>query len=140
MRKKQERFVVTFATTTGAMAMEQACRSAGLPGRLIPVPRSITAGCGMCWSAPPSARADLEALVIREKLDVGGRYAVLRGGGENKSANCEECVYYDYDEELAAYVCEADLDEDEMERFLRGGTQDCPFYRPGDDYRTARRQ
>ena len=55
------------------------------------------------------------------------------------SANCEECVYYDYDEELAAYVCEADLDEDEMERFLRGGTRDCPFYRPGDDY-TARRQ
>lgn len=26
-----------------------------------------------------------------------------------------------------------------MERFLRGGTRDCPFYRPGDDYRTARR-
>ncbi|MBS6353709.1 DUF3343 domain-containing protein [Oscillibacter sp.] len=77
MRKKQERFVVTFATTTGAMAMEQACRSAGLPGRLIPVPRSITAGCGMCWSAPPSARADLEALVIRERLDVDGLYAVL---------------------------------------------------------------
>ena len=45
--------------------------------RLIPVPRSITAGCGMCWSAPPSARADLEALVIRERLDVDGLYAVL---------------------------------------------------------------
>ena len=26
MREKQERFVVTFATTTGAMAMERACR------------------------------------------------------------------------------------------------------------------
>ena len=73
MRKKEERFVVTFATTTGAMAMERACRM----GRLIPVPRSITAGCGMCWSAPPSARADLEALVIRERLDVDGLYAVL---------------------------------------------------------------
>ncbi|MFR3922329.1 MAG: DUF6472 family protein [Dysosmobacter welbionis] len=46
------------------------------------------------------------------------------------SANCEECVYYDYDEELAAYVCEADLDEDEMERFLRGGTRDCPSTGP----------
>ena len=56
------------------------------------------------------------------------------------AANCEECVWYDYDDELEAYVCGADLDEDEMERFLRGGTQDCPFYRPGDDYRTARRQ
>ena len=56
------------------------------------------------------------------------------------TVNCEECVWYDYDDELEAYVCEADLDEDEMEQFLRGGTRDCPFYRPGDDYRTARRQ
>ena len=77
MRKKQERFVVTFATTTGAMAMERACRAAGLPGRLIPVPRSITAGCGMCWSAPPEAQAELEDLVVREKLDVDGLYTVL---------------------------------------------------------------
>ena len=69
--------MVTFATTTGAMAMERACRDAGLPGRLIPVPRSITAGCGMCWSAPPDAREDLEALVVREKLDVDGLYTVL---------------------------------------------------------------
>ena len=56
------------------------------------------------------------------------------------ASNCEECVHYDYDEELDAYVCEAELDEDEMERFLRFGTAACPFYRPGDDYRTARRQ
>ena len=77
MREKRERFVVTFATTTGAMAMERACRAAGLPGRLIPVPRSITAGCGMCWSAPPEARTALEALVVREKLDVDGLYTVL---------------------------------------------------------------
>ena len=77
MREKRERFVVTFATTTGAMAMERACRAAGLPGRLIPVPRSITAGCGMCWSAPPEAQAELEDLVVREKLDVDGLYTVL---------------------------------------------------------------
>ena len=77
MREKQERFVVTFATTTGAMAMERACRAAGLPGRLIPVPRSITAGCGMCWSAPPEAQAELEDLAVREKLDVDGLYTVL---------------------------------------------------------------
>lgn len=77
MREKQERFVVTFATTAGAMAMEEACRAAGLPGRLIPVPRSITAGCGVCWAAPPDARETLEDLVVREKLDVDGLYAVL---------------------------------------------------------------
>ena len=56
------------------------------------------------------------------------------------AANCDECVYYDYDEELEAWCCTMDLDEDEMERFLRGATSACPFYRRGDDYRTARRQ
>jgi len=33
-----------------------------------------------------------------------------------------------------------DLDEDEMERFLRSANNACPFYRRGDEYRTARRQ
>lgn len=54
--------------------------------------------------------------------------------------NCEECAYFDYDDELESYICTMDLDEDEMERFLRGATVACPFYRRGDDYQTARRQ
>lgn len=54
--------------------------------------------------------------------------------------NCEECVHYDYDEELDETYCTVDLDEDEMERYLRGANDACPFYRRGDDYMTARRQ
>ena len=54
--------------------------------------------------------------------------------------NCEDCVYYEYDPEADTNYCEADLDEDEMERFLRSANDSCPFYRPGDEYRTARRQ
>ncbi len=77
MRQKAERCVVTFRTTAGAMAMESACREAGLPGRLIPVPRSITAGCGLCWAAPPSAREALEELVMKKRLDADGIYAVI---------------------------------------------------------------
>ena len=53
---------------------------------------------------------------------------------------CESCVYYSYDEEYDDYICDMDLDEDEMERFLRSANDSCPFYRPGDEYRTARRQ
>lgn len=56
------------------------------------------------------------------------------------ATNCEECVYYNYDEESDSCFCEVDLDEDEMERFLRGGARDCSFYRRGDDYETAHRQ
>ena len=54
--------------------------------------------------------------------------------------NCEECVFYDYDQEEDVFFCSKDLDEDEMERFLRGAAGSCPFYRRGDDYQTARRQ
>ncbi len=49
MRKKEKKLVVTFHTTADAMAMEKACREHNVPGRLIPVPRSISAGCGMAW-------------------------------------------------------------------------------------------
>lgn len=51
MRKKELKLVVTFHTTTDAMAMEKACKEAGAPGRLIPVPREISAGCGLSWCA-----------------------------------------------------------------------------------------
>ena len=53
---------------------------------------------------------------------------------------CENCVWYSYDEEYDDFVCEMDLDEDEMARFLSSQAGDCPYWRPGDDYRTARRQ
>ena len=77
MRERTEKCVVTFRTTTGAMAMERSCKEAGLPGRLIPVPRSITAGCGLCWAAPREAREAVEDLVVKEHLDVDGIYAII---------------------------------------------------------------
>ena len=77
MREKTEKCVVTFRTTTGAMAMDRLCWKQGVPGRLIPVPRSITAGCGMCWAAPREAREAVEDLVVKEHLDVDGIYAII---------------------------------------------------------------
>ena len=53
MRAKKPTLVITFATTTQAMAMEKFCTQQNLPGRLIPVPREITAGCGLSWKARP---------------------------------------------------------------------------------------
>ena len=77
MRQRAEKCVVAFRTTAGAMAMEAACKGTGLPGRLIPVPRSVTAGCGLCWAAPPESREALEELVMKKHLDVDGIYAII---------------------------------------------------------------
>ena len=59
---------------------------------------------------------------------------------DSRAGSCYFCSHYVYDEEDGCYVCMVQLDEDEMERFLRGVNSDCPFYRRGDDYETARRQ
>ena len=61
MRQKKPTLIITFATTTQAMAMEKFCADQGLPGRLIPVPREITAGCGLSWKADPAQKEQLEA-------------------------------------------------------------------------------
>ena len=61
MRKKELKLVVTFHTTADAMAMEKTCLEQHVPGRLIPVPRAVSAGCGLAWCAPLEGRGDLGA-------------------------------------------------------------------------------
>ncbi|MBU9738919.1 DUF3343 domain-containing protein [Diplocloster agilis] len=53
MRKKEMKLVITFHTTADAMAMEKRCKTEKMEGRLIPVPRILSAGCGMAWACPP---------------------------------------------------------------------------------------
>ena len=77
MRERKQRCIVTFRTTAGAMAMERLCKEREVAGRLIPVPRAITAGCGICWAAPIECREAVEELVMEAHLDVDGIYAVV---------------------------------------------------------------
>jgi len=77
MREKQPRLIVTFRTTTEAMAMEKRCKECGVPGRLIPLPRAISAGCGMCWSAPPESREAVEELLMASGIGADGLYDIL---------------------------------------------------------------
>ena len=48
--------------------------------------------------------------------------------------------FYDYDEELDAYVCQVNLDEDEMISFVSGQTGRCPYYRYYDEYKSVHKQ
>ncbi len=77
MRKKVLKLVVTFHTTADAMAVEKVCQEQHVPGRLIPVPRSISAGCGLAWCSP---------LEEREQL-----MKVLQAGGIEQEA-LHECM------------------------------------------------
>lgn len=68
MRKRELKVVVSFHTTTEALAMEEAGKAAGRDGRLIPVPRQITAGCGLAWCEVPEQRSSLEQLIRERRL------------------------------------------------------------------------
>ena len=76
-REKILKAVYTFHTTTEAMKMEQCAREHGIPGRLIPVPRQISAGCGMAWAAPAEAKARTDEEIRLSDVEVEGVYELL---------------------------------------------------------------
>ena len=49
-------------------------------------------------------------------------------------------MHFIYDDEFDSYVCEMDLDQDEMEAFLRGQTAACVLFEGGDEYKIVRHQ
>ncbi len=77
LRTKQPRVVITFHTTTAAMQAEALFRRLGQDGRLIPVPREITAGCGLAWSAPPACKQALTGLLAQESIAIEEVYELV---------------------------------------------------------------
>lgn len=67
MRVKKPYIVLSFCTTLEAMEWEKRCLAADVPGRLIPLPREISAGCGLAWRMLPE-----EFELWQHKLDAAG--------------------------------------------------------------------
>ena len=67
MRVKKTYIVLSFRTTLEAMEWEKRCLAADVPGRLIPLPREISAGCGLAWRMLPE-----EFELWQHKLDAAG--------------------------------------------------------------------
>lgn len=59
---------------------------------------------------------------------------------KNKTTNCEDCMFFDYDEMLDEDICTLDLDEDEMIRFMEHPYSSCPYYKFYDEYKTVQKQ
>ena len=63
--------------------------------------------------------------------------------GKDKKTNrtdCDTCENLVFDEEMQEYVCDIDMDEDEMLRFMTYANYNCPYYRADDEYRIVRKQ
>ena len=60
--------------------------------------------------------------------------------GKNNTAGCEYCSNYVYDDELEAYVCDMNMDEDDYARYISSRRTYCPYYQSNDEYRIVRHQ
>ena len=69
MISKKERLIIAFHSTHDAISFESACVTAGLEGRLIPLPKEISAGCGLAWSAPPETEQTMKQMLLRERIE-----------------------------------------------------------------------
>lgn len=71
MLNRQKLLVVTFHTTSEAMAFEKAAAAAGIPGRLGPVPRSLGSDCGIAFRTECAQEGALRAFIAAQALEVG---------------------------------------------------------------------
>lgn len=77
MLQKKLCLVVTFDATAAAMAAEKYCLERGVPGRLIPVPREITAGCGLAWKAEVDQEEAVTAALEAADIAYSGVHRVI---------------------------------------------------------------
>ena len=66
---KETKLYITFYTTAEAMATESVCRENNLSGKLVPVPRVLSAGCGIAWECSPILKPSLLELLEKEDIE-----------------------------------------------------------------------
>ncbi|WP_196814185.1 MULTISPECIES: DUF6472 family protein [unclassified Butyrivibrio] len=53
---------------------------------------------------------------------------------------CDECNYYEYDEDDDAYYCSVDMDEDDYARLMGNSRNECPYYQNNNEYEVVKHQ
>ena len=77
MKEKVLTTVVTFETTTQAIAMERECKKTEFAGRLIPVPRDISASCGLAWKCGEQGEEETTSYMKEQDLEYEKIYRIL---------------------------------------------------------------
>lgn len=77
LREKKLCLLITFDATTMALKMEQTARENGLDGRLIPLPREISAGCGFSFKTEIPLRTAAEQLMSEHKITPSGIHEIM---------------------------------------------------------------
>lgn len=69
MLEKKLSLVISFNKTTDAMAVEEYCLKNKIEGRLIPLPKEISAGCGLAWKCEPGQAETMKKVFSDMKIE-----------------------------------------------------------------------
>lgn len=73
---KEKKLYITFYTFSEAIATESICKSKNIDGKLVPVPRVLSAGCGVAWQCLPDLQKNILNLLESEDIE-WEEYAIL---------------------------------------------------------------
>lgn len=66
--------LATFDTTHMALLFEKACRVSGLSARIVPVPRELSASCGLACTYPCDREETVKQICQEKKVETAGFY------------------------------------------------------------------
>ena len=69
MISKKLSLVISFKKTTDSIAFEEHCLKNGIAGRLIPLPKEISAGCGLAWKCEVSQEDEMKKVMADLKIE-----------------------------------------------------------------------
>lgn len=68
--------LATFDTTHMALFFEKTCRAQGFSVRIVPVPRSISASCGLACSYPCVDVEAIKKIAAKKSIEVAGYHKI----------------------------------------------------------------
>jgi hypothetical protein len=69
MLKKELKLIVTFYTTSAAMATEKVCKENDIEGSLISAPRELSADCGISFATDVKNRDKIVKLLLDKHIE-----------------------------------------------------------------------
>lgn len=73
---KKKSLVITFDTNFDTMNLNDHFNKAAIKGRLIPVPRALSASCGMAWEGNPDDEQIIRRQIEKDKLIIDDIYII----------------------------------------------------------------
>lgn len=78
MLKKTMKIIISFHSISEVLKFEKECKKFKIKGRVIPIPREISAGCGMAWCSEIEMEDKINELIKDSKIELDKIYKLLK--------------------------------------------------------------